>query len=193
MFKVLFLCTGNRCRSPVAEGFMRQLAGSLPLEVSSAGLLDLGAAPALPEVLKAGRTVGLDMSGHRARPLSVVDLDGIDLVIGLERSHVAAAVVEKGASFAKVFTFAEIVRLLERVPPPDGEHPEARARSAVRRAHEARQSQEFVPGEDIQDPFGGPEKGYINMAMQVRELSDRLLVGLFGSSVAQLEPARRAD
>jgi protein-tyrosine-phosphatase len=191
VFRVLFLCTGNRCRSPVAEGFVRQLAGGLPLEVSSAGLLDLGPAPALPEVLRAARAVGLDVSDHRARPLATVDLDDIDLVVGLERSHVAAAVVEKGAPFAEVFTFAEIVRLLERVGPGDERDPVAHARHAVSRAHEARQGEDFVPGEDISDPFGGPERGYVTMATQVRELSERLLVGLFGDSVVALEPLRR--
>jgi protein-tyrosine phosphatase len=191
VFKILFLCTGNRCRSPVAEGFVRQLAQGLPLDVSSAGLLDLGAAPALPEVLRAGRAVGLDVADHRARPLSAVNLEGLDLVIGLERSHVAAAVVEKGAPFAISFTFAEIVRLLERVTPPDDDDLVRRARAVVRLAHAARQGEEFVPGEDIADPFGGPEKGYVTMAMQVRALSERLLAGLFGDEVVALEPARR--
>jgi protein-tyrosine phosphatase len=190
VFRILFLCTGNRCRSPVAEGFVRQLAAGLPLEVSSAGLLDLGPAPALPEVMRAGRAVGLDVADHRARPLAAVDLDDMDLVVGLERSHVAAAVVEKGAPFAKVFTFAEIVRLLERVGPGGDPDPVARARLAVSRAHQARQGEDFVPGEDISDPFGGPERGYVTMATQVRELSERLLVGLFGDSVVALEPLR---
>ncbi|HZJ51959.1 MAG TPA: hypothetical protein VFF07_14230 [Actinomycetota bacterium] len=184
MFRILFLCTGNRCRSPIAEGFVRAHAASLPLEVSSAGLLDLGPAPALPEVLQAGLSVGLDVSSHRARPLADVTLEELDLVIGLERSHVAAAVVEKGAPYEKTFTLVELVRLLEGIESPDEADPDDRARAALKRAHDARSEADFVPGEDIQDPFGGPEKGYIKMATQVQSLTERLLAGLFGRSVA---------
>ncbi|MDQ3662574.1 MAG: hypothetical protein M3454_16285 [Actinomycetota bacterium] len=182
MFRILFLCTGNRCRSPIAEGFVRARAAPLPVEVSSAGLLDLGPAPALPEVVQAGSSVGLDVSSHRARPLADVALEELDLVIGLERSHVAAAVVEKGAPYDKTFTLVELVRLLESIERPEEADPEDRARAALKRAHDARAQAEFVPGEDIQDPFGGPEKGYIKMATQVQSLTERLLTGLFGRS-----------
>ena len=185
MFRILFLCTGNRCRSPIAEGFVRAHAASLPVEVSSAGLLDLGPAPPLPEVLQAGLSVGLDVSSHRARALADVALEELDLIIGLERSHVAAAVVEKGAPYENTFTLVELVRLLESIDAPEETDPDDRARAALKRAHDARAGADFVPGEDIQDPFGGPEKGYIKMATQVHSLTERLLAGLFGTPLAQ--------
>ena len=191
MFEILFVCTGNRCRSPVAEGQLRQLAASLPVKVGSVGLLDLGAAPALPEVLEVGRSVGLDLSRHRARHLKGVDLSSVDLLVGLERSHVAAAVVEAGAPYDKSFTLKEIVRLLQRVAPQPGPRdPVERARALVAAAHQLRASAPgFVPGEDIEDPFGGPRAAYVEMAHTVSELCRSLIASLFGREHVSIPPA----
>jgi protein-tyrosine phosphatase len=180
MFEILFVCTGNRCRSPIAEEQLRRLAIGLPVTVGSVGLLDLGAAPALPEVLEVGRSIGLDLSGHRSRHLMGIDLSGTDLVVGLERSHVAAAVVEAGVPYEKVFTFKEIVRLLRDIEAPSNPDPEERARMAVKLAHERRNDgPSFVPGEDIEDPFGGTRSAYVDMATQVSTLCRELLTRLF--------------
>ena len=185
MFRVLFVCTGNRCRSPIAQEQLRRLTLGLPVEVGSVGLLDLGAAPALPEVLEVARSVGLDLTGHRARHLKSVDLSATDLVIGLERSHVAAAVVEADVPYDKAFTLKEIVRLLDDLEPTTPGEPEELpdyAREVVRRAHERRQlDPAFVPGEDIEDPFGGPRAAYVDMTQEVAALCRALVAGLFGS------------
>jgi protein-tyrosine phosphatase len=181
MFEILFVCTGNRCRSPVAEGHLRRMAEGLPVVVGSVGLLDLGSAPALPEVLEVARGAGLDLTEHRSRHLLSIDAAGADLVVGLERSHVAAAVVEANVPYEKVFTFKEIVRLLQAIDPPSDPDPVERARAAVKLAHERRSSSDsFVPGEDIQDPFGGPRSAYVEMANDVSALCRALLSGLFG-------------
>src|SRR5918997_4708546 len=183
MFRILFVCTGNRCRSPIAEEQLRRLAEGLPVEVGSVGLLDLGSAPALPEVLEVGRSVGLDLSRHRARHLGSVELTSVDLLVGLERSHVAAAVVEAGVPYEKSFTLKEIVRLLEEMPHPatEGAEPIERARALVRQAHELRSaSPGFVAGEDIEDPFGGARSEYVEMAHTVAELCRSRIGSLFG-------------
>ena len=182
MFRIVFVCTGNRCRSPLAEARLRALAQGLPIEVDSVGLLDVGPAPALPEMLEVARSSGLDLSPHRARALANVDLSNADLVIGLERSHVAAAVVEGNVAYEKAFTLKEVVRLLEQIEPGDEADDEQRARAAVARAHERRAGDaSFIPGEDIEDPFGGPRLGYVDMAQEVSELCRRLLAHLMGS------------
>jgi protein-tyrosine phosphatase len=192
MIEILFVCTGNRCRSPIAEEQLRRLAEGLPVQVGSVGLLDLGSAPALPEVIEVARGIGLDLSGHRSRHLMSVDLSHADLVIGLERSHVAAAVVEANVPYEKVFSFKEIVRLLRGVEVADVPDLEERARTAIRIAHERRGSgPAFVPGEDIEDPFGGPRSAYIEMASQVSSLCRELLAGLFGRKPSAVGPAGR--
>jgi protein-tyrosine phosphatase len=194
MFRILFVCTGNRCRSPVAEEQLRRLAQGLPVEVGSVGLLDLGSAPALPEVLEVGRGMGLDLSRHRSRHLMGIDLSEMDLVVGLERSHVAAAVVEANVPYEKVFTFKEIVRLLRGVEPPDASAPEERARMAVKLAHEQRNAgPAFTPGEDIEDPFGGTRAAYTEMATTVARLARDLLSGLFGQVPARAGLGRPAE
>lgn len=179
MFKILFLCTGNRARSPVAEAYVRRLTSGLPVETSSAGLLDLGDIPALEEALRAARAAGLDLSAHRARCIANLSPADGDLVVGFERAHVAAAVVEHQVPADKVFGLAELVRLLESSQPVGGRDPEERARRAVRLAHEARRPDDFVPGEDVDDPYGQSSEAFTEMVDRVRGLSERLVTGLF--------------
>jgi low molecular weight protein-tyrosine phosphatase len=193
LFRILFICSGNRCRSPLAEVFVRQISSALPVEVRSAGTLELGSIAAAPEMLPVAERFGLDLSAHRSAPLSALAPPYPDLILGLERAHAATAVVDAGLPAERVFTLIEMVRLLEGIaPPPESDHV-TRARSAVALAHKARRtSPAFVPGEDIADPFGGPANGYVEMTLQVRELCTRLLAGLFGSR-ALPGPLRKLD
>jgi protein-tyrosine phosphatase len=180
-FRMLFICTGNRCRSPVAEAFVRALSADLPLEVHSAGLIELGPVGVPAEMLPVAERFGLDLSTHRSTALWGVVPPYPDLVLGLERSHAAAAVVDAHLPPERVFTLMEMVRLLEGVTPSQENDPVERARSVVALANKARRiSAPFLPGEDIGDPFGGPSDGYFEMTLHVRELCIRLLVGLFG-------------
>ena len=189
MFHVVFICTGNRCRSPAAEGWLRHFAARAPLEVRSVGLLDLGEATPPRDMIEVARKIGLDLGAHRARPMTSTDLGRIDLVVGLALEHVAAAVVEAGSPVEKTFMLTEVVRLLEEIEPPETDDLEERARIAVERAHEVRsRSKSFRPGEDVADPIGGPRSGYVYMIEQVQDLCRRLTIGLFGAeSLAERE------
>ena len=72
--KVLFLCTGNACRSQMAEGWARRLKGDL-LEAYSAGVAPRGLDPRAVQVMA---EAGVDISGHRSkhvRELQHVDFD----------------------------------------------------------------------------------------------------------------------
>lgn len=73
----LFLCTGNSCRSQMAEGLLRHLAGDR-YEVASAGTQPAGLNPGAVEVM---REIGIDISSHRSK--SVTEFIGrpVDLVI----------------------------------------------------------------------------------------------------------------
>ena len=64
--KVLFLCTGNSCRSQMAEGWLRHLAGDR-FEVSSAGTNPVGLNPGAVEAM---REAGIDISTHRSKHLN---------------------------------------------------------------------------------------------------------------------------
>ncbi len=181
MFRIFVVCTGNRCRSPMAEALLRFYGRDLPIEVGSVGLLDLGPVPVPSEILETGTALGLDLSAHRARAMANVDLSRADLVIGLEWGHVAAAVVDARVPHARAFTLVELVNLLEELEDrPSSRDPVSRAREMVARAQERRSSAGRVPvGIDIQDPFGGPRAGYADMAHKVQDLCRRLIDHLF--------------
>jgi len=98
--RILYVCTGNTCRSPMAAGFAKKLlseeigcgAGDLRgrrVEVLSAGLLAGGGAPASPEAVRAARTLGADISHHRSRKLTRDLIRSADLILCMTGFHVA--------------------------------------------------------------------------------------------------------
>jgi protein-tyrosine-phosphatase len=83
--KILFLCYGNLCRSPMAAGFFNALRGGYPVVAESAGVGAVDGTPAsLLAVLEMKRR-GIDISGHRARNMASVDLQAYEEIIALDR------------------------------------------------------------------------------------------------------------
>ena len=86
---ILFLCTGNTCRSPVAEVLARRQYGTLDLGFQSAGLDARPGQPASLESAAWAEASGMSMAGHCSQPVSTGILTDTLWVIGMTRSHAA--------------------------------------------------------------------------------------------------------
>jgi protein-tyrosine phosphatase len=90
MKKVLFVCTGNICRSPTAEGVLRSLASRLDiaLHVESAGTHDYHVGePPDRRAMHHAKGRGYDLSAQRARQLRKRDFEEFDLIVAMDRGH----------------------------------------------------------------------------------------------------------
>jgi len=88
-FEVVFVCTGNRFRSPLAAGLFTLATAGLPVTVRSAGTLDIGPRRAFPETLEEAHRFGLDLSRHSARAIAELETSAADLAVGFEQVHLA--------------------------------------------------------------------------------------------------------
>ena len=91
--RILFVCLGNICRSPTAQGVFaaRAQAAGLDVETDSAGTSGwhIGDPPYGPAIA-AARARGVDISTLRARQLTPTDFDRFDLIIGMDAANIAA-------------------------------------------------------------------------------------------------------
>lgn len=132
-YKVLFVCLGNICRSPTAEGVLRHLAAQeaprLVLEIDSAGTADyhIGAAPD-PRSQRAALGRGIDISGLRARQVTKDDFARYDLILAMDRSNLSELEgIKPGNSHAALKLFLDYAPELNLREVPDPYYGDASA------------------------------------------------------------------
>jgi protein-tyrosine phosphatase len=132
-YRVLFICLGNICRSPTAEGVLRHLvakqAPNLSIEIDSAGTADyhIGAPPDSRSQRAALRR-GIDISGLRARQVTQDDFSRFDLILAMDRDNLRELQAMKpGDSRAALKLFLEYAPELNLHDVPDPYYRDASA------------------------------------------------------------------
>lgn len=122
MPSVLFVCTGNVCRSPAAAAIFRHLLrrryAAQGWHVGSAGTWATPGAPIHPLVQRVLRELGIESGRHRARPVSSRLMAQADLVLGVTRHHVEVLRVEFPEHADRVRLLSEMAGHIFDIPDP---------------------------------------------------------------------------
>ncbi|MGI8710385.1 MAG: hypothetical protein ACR2LA_05270 [Acidimicrobiales bacterium] len=169
----MFVCTGNICRSPMAEALLRVRAveRGIDVAVSSAGEL-FEDRPAEPAAVDAMARLDIDISGHRSRIWDAELVQQADLVVAMEQRHVHDVVVAIGA-IGTTFTLPDLVARATAAG-PRGDATVAEYLVMLARS--------WPPGTrvggrdlDVTDPIGGPRRAFRRCADQLGDLLDELV------------------
>lgn len=176
--RILFVCTGNICRSTMAEGLFKDLvsrAGIEDVTVSSSGTWGLTGEMATPPARQVMEARGVDITSHRARELDPKEVEEADLVVAMTSVHLREISKAAPAAIRKTFLLKELAEM-EMPPQADG-GPRAERIRALLETPRPRWRREL----DLDDPMGLPHGVYERCGQEieagVNRLFDLLLAG----------------
>jgi len=147
---LLFVCSGNICRSPMAAEQMRRRIAVQELTgwfVDSAGTLGTDNSPASPEAIEAMREVGVDLGRHRSQGVRIEHVQWADFVIGMTHAHM----MELASMFPRDATDRFVLRAFEESAEPNFDAP------------------------DLADPIGRPLAFYKRQVPVIQRCVDHLI------------------
>ena len=153
-FRILTVCTGNICRSPVAERLLQHGLGAT-VEVRSAGVGAMIGDPIHPGMADHLIGDGIDADGFSAAQVTARDVRDADLVLALTRAHRADLVQLAPAALRRTFTLLQFARIVAspQLPPVPAGPVDARLRALVDVAARHRAIGAGAPeGDDVPDP-----------------------------------------
>lgn len=164
---ILFVCTGNTCRSSMAAAIAARLGEErgLAVTVTSAGLAAREGDPATPEAIQALAEMGIALQGHRARQVTAALVHDADLVLTMTAAHKRRLRQLYPGAADKIFTLKEYVRGRRATPAAAGESRGEAAAGGAAAAYD----------DDIPDPIGQPLAVYQATARVLAELVGQAL------------------
>jgi len=123
---ILFVCTGNTCRSPMAEGIFRKIWSGEKVKVRSAGTSTLRDSGASRLAIKLMEERGINLSSHHSIPLNMKLIQEADLILVMENKHKRKILELSPLSKGKVFLLKKFAQgIEEEFPDPIGEAEES--------------------------------------------------------------------
>lgn len=163
MKKVLFVCTGNTCRSSMAEGLFNYAVENMAdgsykgFRAFSAGISAFDQDCANPNAVKVLKDeYGIDISSHRARRITKSDVESAHIIFTMTRDHKDAVIGMFPEAKDKTYTLKEFV--LEN--------------------NISKESMEYNFALDIPDPYGMPEGVYKRCAREINDVVEKLILKL---------------
>ncbi|RLT40712.1 MAG: low molecular weight protein arginine phosphatase [Chloroflexi bacterium] len=124
MSSILFVCTANQCRSPLAEVIGRQLLTTrypgIAWQVGSAGVRAVNGYPATPASVTVAGRHGFDLSRHNSRALTEPVVEAADLLVTMEAAHKRAILAAFVQAEGRVFALGELIGESADVDDPIG-------------------------------------------------------------------------
>jgi protein-tyrosine phosphatase len=155
-FSVLFVCTGNICRSPAAELLFRSRVAGFPITVASAGTHGLSGHDMDAPSAFAVRELGLDPSPHAARRRTSAMTTAADLLLTADSAQRGIVLQNEPLMFRRTFTMREFARLGAGLPPIDAVDVATLRERVAEVAAQRGIAEPAPPGADeIADPLGG--------------------------------------
>jgi len=175
-FTVLFVCTGNICRSAMAEAFARrELASSpkpeVPLRFSSAGSDAIEGNWAVQASAIAAGARGASLERHRARQLTRRRVAAADLILCMEAGHRLPVLALDRTAGKRTFLLAAFARALSQ----PGREPAGSPAELVALAAERIREQ---PGDGVDDPYGAPAAAHAACAERLDKLVSEVALAL---------------
>ncbi|GAA3455359.1 low molecular weight phosphatase family protein [Dactylosporangium matsuzakiense] len=180
-FRILLVCTGNLCRSPMAELLLRRALRPFGdrIELASAGTHATPGAAMHPLAARALTERGADPEGFRSRRLTDADVAHADLVLTAGREHRARCVELSPVHLLRCFTVRQWHRLAGHVDTaalPAGADAARRAESLLAEAVAVRGTvRPLAPAaESLPDPLRAPAEAFHSCAEELAAVADRL-------------------
>ena len=118
--KIMFVCTGNTCRSPMAEAVAKSVFPEDKYEIISRGISVYANGPASANAQQAVKNAGLDLSEHQSKQITEEDIKTSDVIFTMTNAH-KQMLMNVCARYGKpIFSLAEFVGSTEDVSDPYG-------------------------------------------------------------------------
>ena len=187
--RILVVCTGNLCRSPLAAELLRirLVAVGAIADVRSAGT-EVAPNDRPPKAMvDAGLRVGADLNWHRATPITAALVRGADLVLTSTVGHCREVLTQCDDVGDRIFTLVEAADIAAEVDATDTSveldfdrwRKEMNARRSPAAYWRTRNRED-----DIEDPHGGPPRRYDEVAKEIAAVVDRFVTAWVGRAAA---------